>query len=72
MYRFTVNNTGTDTTGTVSPVPVSYHFVLTVCNPIFDRYDNENSVKVGEREQRADAGEGSRKYHVMGGRPVPP
>ena len=32
-YRFTVNDT--DTTGTVSPlpVPVSYRFVLTVCNP---------------------------------------
>ena len=27
---------------------------------------------MGEREWRADAGEGSRKYHVMGGRPVPP
>ena len=32
-YRFTVNDT--DTVGSVSPVPVSvsYHFVLTVCNP---------------------------------------
>ena len=39
---------------------------------VFDRYDNENSVKAGERERMADAGEGSRKYHVMGGRPVPP
>ena len=39
---------------------------------VFDRYDDENSVKVGERERRADDGEGSRKYHVMGGRPVPP
>ena len=27
---------------------------------------------MGERERRADAGEGSRKYHVMGGQPVPP
>ena len=34
---------------------------------VFDRYNDENSVKVGERERRADAGEGSRKYHVMGG-----
>ena len=32
MYCFTVNNT--DTTSTVLPVPVSYHLVLTVCNPI--------------------------------------
>ena len=30
-FRGTVNDT--DTTGTVSPVPVSYRFVLTVCNP---------------------------------------
>ena len=39
---------------------------------VFDRYDNNESVKSAERNRRTGAGVGYRVYQVIGGRPVPP
>ena len=39
---------------------------------VFDRYDNDNSVKAGERERRSKAGSGGREYSVIAGRSIPP
>ena len=48
-----------------------FHLADTVVE-VFDRYDHPHSVKSAERERRQATGPGSRKYQVMGGRPVPP
>ena len=39
---------------------------------VFDRYDNDNSVKAGERERRSKTGSGGREYSVIAGRSIPP
>ena len=39
---------------------------------VYDRYDNMESVKQGERERRQAAGPGSRQYQVISGRSIPP
>jgi hypothetical protein len=38
---------------------------------VYDRYDNMESVKQGERERRQDADPGSRQYQVISGRSIP-
>ena len=39
---------------------------------VFDRYDDDNSVKTAERERRAGSTNACKQYQVIGGRPVPP
>ena len=39
---------------------------------VFDRFDNENSVKAGERERHSVAVSDGRQYHMIGGRSIPP
>ena len=39
---------------------------------VFDRDDDDNSVKTAERERRAESTTACKQYQVIGGRPVPP
>ena len=39
---------------------------------VFDRYDDDNSVKTAEPEYRAGSTTACKQYQVIGGRPVPP